>query len=94
MSYIVFFQNCNVLDFIKLWAGSGFCIKIRTGRMLSIYFICFLTLTFFIEGEKGVSKLSGKQLHFKGAPFHRVIKDFMIQGGDFTAGTGSLIKIL
>ena len=39
-------------------------------------------------GEKGVGK-SGKNLHFKGSKFHRVINDFMAQGGDFTAGNGT-----
>mmetsp|Transcript_63298 Transcript_63298/g.117772 ORF Transcript_63298/g.117772 Transcript_63298/m.117772 type:complete len:174 (+) Transcript_63298:115-636(+) len=39
-------------------------------------------------GEKGTGK-SGKPLHFKGSAFHRVIPDFMCQGGDFTAGNGT-----
>ena len=38
-------------------------------------------------GEKGVGK-SGKPLHYKSSIFHRVIPDFMLQGGDFTEGSG------
>ncbi|KAK4702310.1 peptidyl-prolyl isomerase D, partial [Phenoliferia sp. Uapishka_3] len=38
-------------------------------------------------GEKGIGK-QGKPLHFKGCKFHRIIRRFMIQGGDFTHGSG------
>ena len=38
-------------------------------------------------GEKGTGK-SGKPLHYAGSKFHRVIPQFMLQGGDFTHGSG------
>ncbi|KAG5247920.1 peptidyl-prolyl cis-trans isomerase [Salix suchowensis] len=38
-------------------------------------------------GEKGKGT-SGKPLHYKGTPFHRIISGFMIQGGDIVYGDG------
>ncbi|KAK5120676.1 cytochrome P450 monooxygenase 41 [Meristemomyces frigidus] len=39
-------------------------------------------------GEKGKTS-GGVPLHYKNSGFHRVIKGFMIQGGDFTAHNGT-----
>ncbi|XP_024161433.1 peptidyl-prolyl cis-trans isomerase CYP63 isoform X2 [Rosa chinensis] len=40
-------------------------------------------------GEKGIGKSTGKPLHYKGTQFHRIIKGFMAQGGDFSKGNGT-----
>jgi len=39
-------------------------------------------------GEKGKGK-SGKDLHYKGSPFYRIIDGLMALGGDFVKGDGS-----
>ncbi|RHY55845.1 hypothetical protein DYB30_009874, partial [Aphanomyces astaci] len=40
-------------------------------------------------GEKGLGKTTYKPLSFKGTIFHRIINDFMCQGGDFSNRNGT-----
>ena len=37
-------------------------------------------------GEKGEGRTTHKPLHYKGTPMHRIVKGFIIQGGDFSCG--------
>lgn len=42
-----------------------------------------------VTGERGRGKSSGKALHYKGCCFHRIVRGFMVQGGDIVKGDGS-----
>jgi len=39
-------------------------------------------------GESGIGATTSKALHYKDCTFHRVVRNFMIQGGDFSEHTG------
>ncbi|KAH9298183.1 hypothetical protein KI387_029865, partial [Taxus chinensis] len=40
-------------------------------------------------GEKGIGRTTKKSLHYKGSIFHRIIKGFVAQGGDFSKKDGT-----
>jgi len=64
----------------------------RAGRIVIGLFgkVVPKTVKNFKTLSEGTQTLSdGTRLTYKGSRFHRVIKDFMLQGGDFTKGNGT-----
>ena len=53
------------------------------GAWITLHLVDFL-------GEKGRGLTLYKKLYYKGCQFHRIVKNFMIQSGDFTEGKDSL----
>ena len=67
--------------------------KMKAGRIIMELFADVTPKTaenfrVLCTGEKGIG-MSGKPLHYKGSAFHRIIPNFMCQGGDFTRGNGT-----
>ncbi|XP_047323530.1 peptidyl-prolyl cis-trans isomerase CYP19-3-like [Impatiens glandulifera] len=67
--------------------------KIKSGRVIMELFADTTPKTaenfrVLCTGEKGIGS-AGKPLHYKGSTFHRIIPNFMCQGGDFTRGNGT-----
>lgn len=67
---------------------------LQGGRVMFELFADKVPLTsdnfrYLCNGEKGIGKTTDKPLYYKNSIFHRVVKDFMIQGGDFSNGNGT-----
>ena len=97
VSYLSFATNAGTVDdtyhnprvFMDLQIGGR-----RAGRLVFELFADVVPKTAenfrcLCTGERGIARKSGKALHFKNTLFHRVIKGFMMQGGDFQNFNGT-----
>jgi peptidylprolyl isomerase len=78
----------NPVVFFEMKVGDEIAGRIEMELFKTYYPKTIENFRCLCTGEKGVGK-SGKKLHYEGSTFHRVIPNFMCQGGDFTAGNGT-----
>jgi peptidylprolyl isomerase len=81
-------QSANPKVFFDVTVGGKAIPRITMELFANVVPLTAENFRCLCTGEKGKGK-SGKNLHFKGSKFHRVITEFMAQGGDFTAGNGT-----
>uniref|UniRef100_A0A3B3BI78 Peptidyl-prolyl cis-trans isomerase n=1 Tax=Oryzias melastigma TaxID=30732 RepID=A0A3B3BI78_ORYME len=93
----------TVLNFIKMRVKDRpqcyFDVELNRDPVGRIVFqlysdVCPKTSKNFLCLCTGDGKITGKKLCYKGSTFHRVVKNFMIQGGDFTEGMNSFFLFL
>uniref|UniRef100_A0A9J2P676 Peptidyl-prolyl cis-trans isomerase H n=1 Tax=Ascaris lumbricoides TaxID=6252 RepID=A0A9J2P676_ASCLU len=76
----------NPIVFMEMTAGGA---PIGTIKMELFADVCPKTAENFRQFCTGEFRRDGVPVGYKNAQFHRVIKDFMIQGGDFVNGDGT-----